>query len=31
VTIKREAKLTVLAVSDCGLSVAAGDEFGKIY
>ena len=31
VTIKRDAKLTCVAVSGDGLSVAAGDEFGKIY
>lgn len=31
VAIKRDAKLTSVAVSGDGLSVATGDEFGKIY
>ena len=31
VQIKRDCKLCALAVSDDGLSVAAGDESGKIY
>jgi len=31
VQIKRDCKLCVLAVSDDGLSVATGDEYGKIY
>ena len=31
VQIRRDCKLVCLAVSDDGLSVAAGDESGKIY
>lgn len=31
VQIKRDCKLCALAVSDDGLSVAAGDQSGKIY
>jgi hypothetical protein len=31
VTIKRDATLTACAVSHDGLSVAIGDEYGKIY
>jgi hypothetical protein len=30
-SIKREARLTAIAVKNDGQSVAVGDEFGKIY
>ena len=31
VQVRRDCRLSALAVSDDGLSVAAGDEAGKIY